>query len=169
MEKDLKVNHIVPVLLTELVGTCLFMLAANLSGPDMLTQPLAFFALIVCCYDVSGGHLNPAVSMGVFLVERNYAKHAVYVVAVSLAQVAGALIALSIGYMLRVTVTIEGTDEKYLEPNVYPTTPTIVLTTDGMPSYGQIMLSETIGSFILVLTSVSARSYIKCGPAFTVA
>lgn len=36
--------------------------------------------------------------------------------------------------------------------------------TDGMPSYGQIMLSETIGTFILVLTSLSARGFVQRGP-----
>ena len=169
MEKDHKVNFVVPVLLTELFGTMLFGLAANLSPVDSFAQPLAFFALIVCCYDVSGGHLNPSITLGVYVTERDYKKHVVYLIILSLAQLGGALMALSLGYLLRVTVTIEGTEEQFLEPNVYPKTPPIILSTDGMPGYGQIMLSETIGTFILVLTSVSARTYIKFGPAFTVA
>lgn len=111
MEKDHRIHFIVPVILTELIGTCLFSMATNLSGPDMLTKPLAFFALIVCCFDVSGGHLNPAVTLGVYLVERNYKKHAVYLVFICGAQISGALLALLLGYMLRVNVVIDGTDE----------------------------------------------------------
>ena len=80
----------------------------------------------------------------------------------------GALVALGLGYMIRVTVTIDETGEKYLEPSVYPSTPPILLTTDGMPSYGQIMLSETIGAFILVLASISVRGFIKKSPVLTI-
>ena len=85
-----------------------------------------------------------------------------------MAQMFGALCALGLGYMIRVTVTIDETGEKYLEPNVYPSTPPILLTTDGMPSYGQIMLSETIGTFILVLASISVRGFIKKSPVLTI-
>jgi len=53
-----------------------------------------------------------------------------------------------------------------MEPNVYASPPPLIITTDGMPSYGQIMLSETIGAFILVITVLSARGYIKRGPIY---
>ena len=33
--------------------------------------------------------------------------------------------------------------------------------TDGLPSYGQIMLSEFVATFILVLTNVAARVHIE--------
>ena len=62
---------------------------------------------------------------------------------------------------MRVTVTDSETGAKYLEPNVYTSAPPILLTTDGMPSYGQIMLSETIGTFVFILTAVTARDYMK--------
>ena len=68
---------------------------------------------------------------------------------------------MGLGYLIRVTVTDQETGQKYLEPNVYATPPPLLIATDGMPSYGQIMLSETIASFILVLTSVTVRNYEK--------
>ena len=62
---------------------------------------------------------------------------------------------------MRVTVTVPETGEKYLVPNVYTSAAPLLLTTDGMPSYGQIMLSESIGTFVFVLTSLTARDYMK--------
>lgn len=57
----------------------------------------------------------------------------------------------------------EETGSKYLEPNVYATPPPLLIAVDGTPSYGQIMLSETIAAFILVITSLAARGHIKKG------
>src|SRR5450759_1290806 len=58
-------------LLTELVGTFLFLSVIALSGPMGQLAPLAIgTALMVMVYmggHVSGGHYNPAVSLGVFL------------------------------------------------------------------------------------------------------
>ena len=70
MERPSHDKFFLAILLTELVGTMLLMLAANLAGDDKFVEPLAFFALIVCCYEVSGGHLNPAITTGVFIAER---------------------------------------------------------------------------------------------------
>ena len=93
-----------------------------------------------------------------------YTGNALYLVGFMIAQVAGALLSLVFGYMLRVRVKDEETGKDYLEPNVYASPPPILITTDGMPSYGQIMLSETIGTFILVIVSLQARSYISHSP-----
>ena len=49
---------------------------------------------------------------------------------------------------------------------MYAEAPPLLIATDGMPSYGQIMLSETLGTFILVLASLAARGFIKRGPAY---
>ena len=105
MEKSLGDKFFAPVLLTELVGTCLLMLAANLSGSDEpLIVPLTFFALIVCAYEVSGGLLNPAISVGVYISEKRYVKNLLFMFFICLAQVLGALLALGLGYLLRTRV-----------------------------------------------------------------
>ena len=159
-----KKEFIFPVLFTELVGTMLLMLAVNLAGDDIFVVSLAFFSLIVSTYELSGGHLNPCVSIGVYMKSKAYTGNALYLVGFMIAQVAGALLSLVFGYMLRVRVKDEETGKDYLEPNVYASPPPILITTDGMPSYGQIMLSETIGTFILVIVSLQARSYISQSP-----
>ena len=164
MERQFGDKFIAPVLAVELFGSALLMLAYNLAGDDLLVVPLTYFALIVCCYDTSGGYLNPAVTLGVFMAQKLYSKHLIFMIALMVAQSVGCLLALGLGYLLRVTIKVNGTDEKYLEPNVYARAPPLILATDGMPSYGQMMLSETLATFILVLTALSARNYMKKNP-----
>ena len=157
-------KFLVPVLLTEMIGTMMLMLAVNLAGDDIIVTSIAFFALIVCTYSVSGGHLNPCISIGVYIGQKVYLKRAIIMVLFIVAQFFGALLALVLGYLLRVRVKDEATGDEYLEPNVYASPPPILITTDGMPSYGQIMLSETIGAFFLVIVSLQARRFIKNNP-----
>ena len=72
--------------------------------------------------------------------------------------------ALGFGYLLRVTIQRKVEGEQYLEPNVYASAPPLLLTTDGMPCYGQMMLSECMAAFILVLTSATVREHMKKKP-----
>ena len=119
MEKPDGEKFFAPILLTELVGTCLLMIAANLAGDEILVVPLTYFALIVCTYEVSGGLLNPAISVGAYISSKRYVKHLLFMFFICIAQFIGALIALGFGYLLRVRIENKVQDEKYLEPNVY--------------------------------------------------
>jgi len=80
MEKPHGDKFILPVLLTELFGTMFLMLAVNLAGSDDLVASLAFFAIIVCSYEVSGGHLNPAISVGVYIAEKAYVRNLIFLI-----------------------------------------------------------------------------------------
>ena len=77
-----------------------------------------------------------------------------------LAQVLGALFALPIGYLLRVTVHDANGNESF-EPGVNSFAPPILINSDGKPAYGQVMLAETIGTFFFVLTILIAKKEIK--------
>ena len=87
MEKEYGHHFIRTVLKVELVGTCLFMLACNLVKDDeaIALMPLAYFALVTCFYEISGGHLNPAVSIGVWLSEQRYVYNLLFLIFVSAA------------------------------------------------------------------------------------
>ena len=151
------------VLKAEFVGTCLLMLACNMieDAEENTLMPLAYFSLVMCFYDISGGHLNPAISIGVWLSEKRYVQNLMFMILIHVAQCLGAIVALSLGFMLRVSVTEPNTGEKYLLPDAYASTPPLLVSADGIPSYGQIMLSETIGTFIFVLVAVKAREHMK--------
>lgn len=80
MEKPNGEKFFLPVILTEMFGAMLLMLAYNLQGADTFTVPLAFFALIVCCWELSGGHLNPSISLGVYISTKRYVNFMLYMV-----------------------------------------------------------------------------------------
>ena len=107
------------VLLSEFAGACLLMLAYNLQGEDMTVTLLAYFVIVCSTYLVSGGHLNPSITVGVYISEKEYYHNVCYLLLIIAMQTFGCLLALGFGYILRVTVNVQGTDEKYLEPNVY--------------------------------------------------
>ena len=97
----------------------LLMLAANMAGDDLYLVPLAYFALVVCTYEISGGHLNPAITLGVYIQQKRYTHNLLFMIFIMVAQTVGAILALGLGFCLRVTVSDEGSSEKYLVPNVY--------------------------------------------------
>ena len=138
MEKQHGQHFYCSVLKAEFVGTCLLMLACNLieDAEENTLVPLAYFSLVMCFYEISGGHLNPAISIGVWLSEKRYVQNLVFMVFISVAQCLGAIAALGLGLMLRVSVTEATTGEKYLMPDAYATAPPLLLNTDGVPSYG---------------------------------
>ena len=122
---------------SELLGTCILMLAFNMSGPDeLLAQAFTQFAIVVCIFEISGAHLNPAVSLGVYIAEKKYDKNFLFLLFYWVAQTTGALIALGLGYLLRVRTTQESTGKEYLVPPVYAQALPIVDKTDGVSSYG---------------------------------
>ena len=88
-------------LLTELVGTFVFLSVIALSGPLGPLAPLAIgSALMVMVYmggHVSGGHYNPAVSLGLFLRRKITAVEMLWYWA---AQVIGAVLAFVFGYLV---------------------------------------------------------------------
>ena len=70
------------------------------------------------------------------------------------AQIFGCLVALAIAFCMRVRVRDEESGKDYLVPNVYSQPPPLLVVTDGIPSYGQLMLCEMMAALILVLTSL---------------
>ncbi|MGH7882697.1 MAG: aquaporin [Candidatus Dormibacteraceae bacterium] len=88
-------------LLTEFVGTFVFLSVIALSGPIGPLAPLAIgSALMVMVYmggHVSGGHYNPAVSLGVFL-RRELGLG--LLIAYWFAQLAGSVAAFGFGYLV---------------------------------------------------------------------
>jgi glycerol uptake facilitator-like aquaporin len=98
-----------PILLTEFTGSLLVMLAFNMAGDDTLVVPLTYFAMIVSCYDLSGGLLNPGVTLGVYISTKRYVHNLLFMIIIIVAQTLGCLFALGLGYLLRVQMTDQAT------------------------------------------------------------
>ena len=91
------------VMLVEFLGTCGLMLAMNLSKTS--TQPaVTLFLLMMLTIWISGGHLNPAVTLGIYIERREYAKNLPVMGAMIFSQVTGACFAIFLAYMLRITI-----------------------------------------------------------------
>jgi len=63
------------VMLYEMLGTALFIYGIIMTSPAA-TIPFSLFASIIIFGAVTGGHFNPAVSLGVYLAEgKDYGKN----------------------------------------------------------------------------------------------
>ena len=98
------------VCLYEFLGQIFFMYAVLVSGGSGsdtwgIAGPLALFAIVSIFGSVSGGHFNPAVTLGVFVREGHYAENFLFMVVIIASQVTGALVGMMLAYMvLRVQV-----------------------------------------------------------------
>ena len=88
-------------------------------------------------YEISGGHLNPAVSLGVFVTTRKYYKNLLFLLFTMLAQFVGAFLTLAAGYLMRVKIKYDDDgDQMYMKPDLYSFSPPVLVNSDGAPSYG---------------------------------
>ena len=76
---------------SELVGSALFVYMILVSKGDELAVPLALFAVILIFGGITGGHFNPAVTIGVYIKEGKYKENLILCVLLNLAQFVGAL------------------------------------------------------------------------------
>ena len=65
------------------------------STGDALAVPLALFAVVIIFGGITGGHFNPAVTLGVYIHEGKWKQNAPYAVLIMTAQLVGALLGMS--------------------------------------------------------------------------
>ena len=146
-------------MLAEFLGTAGLMLGYNMNDGAAYTA-LTLYLMIMLTREISGGHVNPAVTLGVYIQQKEYKWNACFMLLIMVAQVLGAIFALPIGYMLRVTVRQSDGAEAF-EPGVNSFAPPVLVATDGRPAYGQVMLAETIGSFFFILMILMAKREMR--------
>ena len=122
------------VLLAEFLGAAGISLALNMSDGSV-TIPIVFYVMTMLTGGLSGGHLNPAITLGVYIERKQLGKYGVFAMGIVIAQCLGALAALPVGYMLRASMVGE-TGHEHLEPGVNSFAPPILVATDGKPAYG---------------------------------
>ena len=76
----------------EAIGTMLFVYSILLTA-NPVSIAFSLFASIVLFGAVTGGHFNPAVTLGVYVSEGQWRKNAFWLVTVILAQVVGGFLA----------------------------------------------------------------------------
>ena len=72
MEVKNRKNGDFTVCLCEMLGTALFVYGIIINGADNAGVALSLFASVLIFGGITGGHFNPAVSIGVYLQEANF-------------------------------------------------------------------------------------------------
>ena len=80
----------------ELFGTAIFIYMILVSTGDELAVPLALFSVILIFGGITGGHFNPAVTLGVYFNEGKYTENLVYCILIIMGQLVGALTGLGL-------------------------------------------------------------------------
>lgn len=82
----------------EFLGTALFIfgiLQTNLP----LSIPFSLLASVVIWGDITGGHFNPAVTLGVFVTLGDYGKNFAFMIMIMIAQIAGGFLAIGMNWI----------------------------------------------------------------------
>ena len=87
------------IALFEFIGTAIFLLGINFSNGNVGVVGLSLFIAIIFCGRVGGGHFNGAVTIAVYLIERQWKKHLPVCIMIIIVDILGAYtgIALAIG------------------------------------------------------------------------
>ena len=102
-----KQNRKLGVFMYEMIGTAFIMFTFMIDRASGFTGYPAkmTFAMMVLAWEVSGGHFNPTVSVGVFVAEKDYSNNAGTLLIMILGQVVGAVLGWGFGYFALIDVT----------------------------------------------------------------
>jgi len=142
------------VCLYEFLGQIFFMYAVLVSGGSGsdtwgITGPLALFAIVNIFGGISGGHFNPAVTLGVYVREAKWAHNFIFLVMIIASQIAGAMVGMLLAYLV---LRVQKDGEYDVLPGNVPlllpaalTKPIIDAAADG----GSIILEENFTTFYM--------------------
>ena len=105
-------KFMIATIIVEFVGILGYSLAVNLDDGTHVTA-LLMFTMILCIQGVSGGHINPALTLGVYIERNKFVTYACWCFSIMIAQMIGAIAALSFGWILRVTLPADSKGEEF--------------------------------------------------------
>ena len=108
------------VLIYELVGTCVLTYVTLISLGNIVTIASVYFCLLFICWNVSGGHFNPALTISIFIGQKNFGGNAVLLAMMVGAQVVGGFLGLFWAWLTLMDKDLmkarEGDDPDHLVP-----------------------------------------------------
>lgn len=132
----------------ELMGTALFVFGI-MSTNRCITIPFSLLAPVVIWGDITGGHFNPAVTIGVFVTLGEYSKNFMFMMLIIFAQIIGGLAAMGLFWL--------GQCDKH-DPVIGQLAPLnpVSGTIDNVSNTGEftmdlnVVINETVCTFIFV-------------------
>ena len=116
MEVEKSENKWILVPVYEMIGTALFIYCILVSHGNPLAVVIGLFSSIIIFGGITGGHFNPAVSIGVYIANGKWLKQLLFLILIILGQFIGACIGFGLGF----ASLFEGSGEK-LVPESYVT------------------------------------------------
>jgi glycerol uptake facilitator-like aquaporin len=105
-------KFMIATILCEFFAIIGYSLAVNLNDGTHVTA-LIMFTMILCISGISGGHINPALTLGVYIERNKFCSYACWALSIMIAQLAGAIVALGIGWLIRVLMPADGKGEAF--------------------------------------------------------
>ena len=132
----------------EFVGTALFIFGL-ISTTLPLSIPFSLFASVVIFGDITGGHFNPAVTLGVFTQLGDYGKNFLFMIIIMLSQFLGGFAAVGLAWLGAFTIP----DAKIAM--LGPTNPVTGMMDNGadmddFSMYIAVLTNEIVGTFLFV-------------------
>ena len=115
MEVPTAENRKTVVAIYELIGTALFVYMIIMSTGNPIAVPLSLFAMVVLFGDITGGHFNPAVTLGVYVWLGEFSKNFTMALVVIVSQLIGSLL----GMGLAILTLASDVDGDYQVPEQY--------------------------------------------------
>lgn len=124
-------------IIIEFFGSMGLMICVNIKMA-WYAPALFYFMFYLMMGRISGGHINPAISLGVYTQQRKYIGNLCYLVLLIIAQVLGCFFALTLGFLLRVSIPVPNTNppQYFFIPGVKGLVPPILEPANGNPAFG---------------------------------
>jgi len=103
----------------ECIGTAFIMYGVMMDGGNFASALPITFAMMVLAWNVSGGHFNPVLSIGMYVAEKDFGGNLVTLLIMIGSQFVGAILGILLGYLSLVDVTYQDdlADAKSVDQN----------------------------------------------------
>ena len=136
------------VLLLECIGTALFVWGIICTDTPV-SIPFSLFASVVIFGDITGGHFNPAVTLGVFVQLEDMGKNILFCILIMLAQFIGGLAAIGLSWLGSFDIPQEKI--AFISPTNFATKePDNAEKSEDFQMYLAVIINEIVCTFLFV-------------------
>lgn len=154
-------DRIGTVLAFEVLGTSLLVTSFNVSAQsDVLNNAIMYFVAVIVTIQVSGAHLNPAITFAVWIKGAKYAQEGATMVLIWVAQFFGVLLGLEIGLMMRIVYNSGGGNFTAVPPFNNHAPPVAALLGNDVDWF-TVLLVEFICTMIFVVFYLQIKATVN--------